>query len=140
MTRLGGRDRGAGVEPLDGEIVVGIGKARTRLAGDRRLAAVGVGLPGDRRQPIDRRALGLEGGIGEALGEAAPEGRLVELRAGIPLRGAGASVPPVERFAMPSAEPAAEKAGARVGPEGQRRAVDVKFGPHGRCLARFACP
>jgi hypothetical protein len=51
--RLGGivvvslclRDRVARGEPVDGEIVVRIGKARSGLARMRRLAAVGIRIP-----------------------------------------------------------------------------------------------
>src|SRR5689334_9941811 len=46
MARLSRADRVASGEPVDGDVVVGIGMARSRLAGEGSLTGVAVGVPG----------------------------------------------------------------------------------------------
>jgi hypothetical protein len=46
----------------------------TRVARDRRLAAVGVRLPGDALEPLDGSAFGGEGGVAEPVAKAHGEG------------------------------------------------------------------
>jgi hypothetical protein len=46
----------------------------TRVARDRRLAAVGVRLPGDALEPLDGSAFGGEGGVAKLVAKAHGEG------------------------------------------------------------------
>ncbi len=84
---LGGVDGGAGLDPVNSEVVVGVGKSGAGLARQRRLAAGVVGFPGDPREALDGVPLWGEGRIHETRAEAGAEGRLVELRIGHPLAG-----------------------------------------------------
>ena len=46
VTTFGGFDGVVCVHPIDGDVVVGVGKAGAGLAGDRRLSTVVIGIPG----------------------------------------------------------------------------------------------
>jgi len=74
-------------EPVDGDVVIGIGEARPGLARARRLAAFAICIPGDRDQALDRGGLGGKRWIGEAFMEAGAECRLAQLGVGHPLAG-----------------------------------------------------
>jgi len=70
---LGRRDRGAGFQPVDREIVAGIREVGPGLAGMGGLAAGPIGVPRDRLDLVDLRAQPPKGRIGEAAQVAATE-------------------------------------------------------------------
>src|SRR5262249_32606404 len=70
MGLLGGPDRGPRGEPIDRQIVVGIGELGAGLAGARRLAAGVVGLPRDVLDRVELRAQRLECKIDKLAQEA----------------------------------------------------------------------
>src|SRR5688572_25860202 len=67
------------MDPVDGEVVIGIGIARSGLAGARRIAATDIAVPGGVGDPIELRRHRLERRIDILRPEAALELRLVEL-------------------------------------------------------------
>jgi hypothetical protein len=79
---LRGLDRGAGGDPVLGQVVVGIGVSGPRLARTRALAPVGVGVPGGGGDPGELGAERVERGIGELAEEAGEELLFGELWAG----------------------------------------------------------
>src|SRR4029450_7212869 len=79
------RDGITGGDPIQRQLVVGIGMAGAGLAGARRLAVAVVRLPGKVDQAADLRRRGIEGGIIEAVAEAARELGLFDMRAALAL-------------------------------------------------------
>src|SRR5690349_3996680 len=63
MARLSRADRVASREPIDGDVVVGISMARSRLAGEWRFAGVAVGVPGRGYDRIELFLQGLKDGV-----------------------------------------------------------------------------
>src|SRR6185369_9003178 len=82
---LGALDPLARREPLDREVVVGVGVAGTGLARLRRLALVPIVVPGDLLDAAERIALAIEVGIEEELPEALAELLAAERRRRLPL-------------------------------------------------------
>ena len=73
LDRGGPLEPGAGFDPLDRDLVFGIGVARARVARERRLPRLTRRPPGDLLETRDRRVLGAEGGIEERRPEARAE-------------------------------------------------------------------
>src|SRR5688572_22362384 len=85
MALLRQRDRVAGGNPVQRQVVVGVGMARASLARVRRLAVAVIRIPGKVDQAPDLRRHGIERGIVESVAEAARDLALVDLRAALAL-------------------------------------------------------
>ena len=80
-TWLGRVDRFTRRDPIDGEVVIGIGELRSGLSRLRGLPAFGVGVPGGGDDLVELGGQGLEGRVLEPFQVALAELRLRELRA-----------------------------------------------------------
>ncbi len=77
VARLRRVDRGARMDPVDGEIIVGIGVTGTGFLRQRTLARIAVAVPGGARDLVELRAQPVERRIAERRQETFAEGRFV---------------------------------------------------------------
>src|SRR5439155_10090388 len=73
LPRLGLAQALARLEPFGRKLELGIGESWAGFARARILAVLGIDLPGDGLEAVDRRRLLLVGGVGERLAEACAE-------------------------------------------------------------------
>ena len=127
VARRGGADGVARRDPVDRQVVVRIGMAGPGLAGDRALAAVGIGRPGHRGEPRrSRRRAARTPDRRSARRKRARNAASSSRGLGIPLRGVGAGLsddalamlPPVHAESADSAAPGRR---ARSGGPSRRR-------------------
>ena len=83
-------DRGAGGDPVLGQVVGRVGEARPGLAGGRALALVGVGVPGRGGDPASSPRSGSKAGSGNWLRKRARNSCSPSRGLGVPSRGSGA--------------------------------------------------
>ena len=82
MAALGRRDRRAGVEPIESDLVIRIGKFAAGPARAGSLAAVRIGVPRRGRDLVQLGGKRIEGGILKLIEEALAEFALAQARAG----------------------------------------------------------